>query len=309
MCSACGEKSDAAKKCRNCLCVWYCDKKCQNKHWKAHKKECKAIKMILDGRGGKLNVGTEEDLGPLPDLPPREECPLCMHVLPLHPQLSAYSTCCGKTLCCGCDDRHKMKTGGQQTCAFCRTAAPESDEEILTQMHKRVEHKDSSALYMMAMKYKDGYRGLQVDDAKCIELLRESADLGYPEAHYQLGVLHRRGEMGLEQNQEEARKYFKEAAEGGYLLALINLALIEHENGDYVAAMRHLLMSASGGYRTSMECLFGCFEDGLLRHDDLAETMQAFYRARAEMKNECRDEYIAYLKSTGENTEEYEDFM
>ena len=61
-CSACGEKSDTLKKCRNCKCVWYCDKDCQNKHWKEHKRDCKRIKKELDKRGGKLDIGNEEDI-------------------------------------------------------------------------------------------------------------------------------------------------------------------------------------------------------------------------------------------------------
>ena len=75
LCSACETKSDALKKCRNCKCVWYCDKDCQNKHWKEHKKECKRIKKILGKRGGKLDIGIgiEKDVGPLGKLPPREE--------------------------------------------------------------------------------------------------------------------------------------------------------------------------------------------------------------------------------------------
>ena len=65
MCSACGKKSSTLMKCRACKCVWYCDKDCQNKHWKEHKTECKPIKKELDKRGGKLDLGTEEDIGPL----------------------------------------------------------------------------------------------------------------------------------------------------------------------------------------------------------------------------------------------------
>ena len=48
------------------------------------------------------------------------------------------------------------------------------------------------------------------------------------------------------------------------------------------------------------------FEVGMLRHADLAETTQAFYRARAEMKSDDRDQYIKHLKETGEYNEEYE---
>ena len=57
---------------------------------------------------------------------------------------------------------------------------------------------------------------------------------------------------------------------------------------------------------SSMEILILCFEDGLLRHGDLAETLQAFYFARAEMRSDDRDSYIEYLKMTGVYKEEYE---
>ena len=55
-----------------------------------------------------------------------------------------------------------------------------------------------------------------------------------------------------------------------------------------------------------MEGLIECFEDGLLHHGDLAETLRAFYLARAEMKSDDRDEFIEYLKENGEYKEEYE---
>ena len=55
LCSACGKESSAPQKCGACRCVWYCNKECQNKHWKVHKKECKRIKKELDKRGGKLD--------------------------------------------------------------------------------------------------------------------------------------------------------------------------------------------------------------------------------------------------------------
>ena len=214
MCSACETKSDALMKCRACKCVWYCDKKCQNKHWKEHKKECKQIKKELDKRGGKLDVGTELDIGPLEKMPPREECPICMRALPLHECLHSYFSCCGKVVCCGCDHQHQMKsTERVTTCAFCRTPAPDSDEEIVAQLGKRAELKDPDALRNLAMSYGSGRNGLSVDQAKCVELLRESAGVGFPAAQYNLGKHYHFGEMGIEQNVEEALKYFTEAAE------------------------------------------------------------------------------------------------
>jgi TPR repeat protein len=179
-------------------------------------------------------------------------------------------------------------------------------EEILARASKRVESKDASAMNNMAMVYGFGFHGVPVDQAKCIDLLRESADLGCPGARYQLGCFHDDGEMGLEQNEEKALKYYREAAEDGHVIAINNLASVEGRNGDPVAAMRHYRLSASGGLRVSMENLIEHFDDGLLHHGDLAETLRAFYVARAEMKSEDRDQYIKHLKMIGEYNAEYD---
>ena len=309
LCSACGKKSDTLKKCNGCKCVWYCDKKCQNKHRKEHKNECRRIKKVLDKRGGKLDLGTELDLCPIGKVPPREECPICMQVLPIHVQLRTYFACCGKTLCGGCNFQHQMKSeeeGVPPTCAFCRTPLPESDEEVLARLRKRVKCNDPQAIQSIALKYGNGLNGLQVDQDKCIDLLRKSAGLGYPLAQYQLGYFHDDGDMGLEQNEEEALKYYKEAAEGGQVLARHDLSCAEAQNGDPVAAMRHCRLSASAGFRLSMKKLVECFEKGILHHGDLAETLQNMYLARAEMKSKDRDQFIKYLKETGKYLEAYD---
>ena len=151
-----------------------------------------------------------------------------MQVLPVHERLHFYSVCCGKIICGGCEHQHQtknkewaakrgQKTVPRQTCAFCRTTAPGCAEEALARLSKRVELKDPNALRCMAMENGNGGLGLPVDQAKCIELLRESAGLGFPSAQYHLGSFYRFGEMGLEQNEEEALKYLEEAAEGGHL--------------------------------------------------------------------------------------------
>ena len=307
LCSACGKKSDTLKMCTACKCVWYCDKDCQKRHHREHRRECKLIKTILDNRNGVLTLGTEKDIGPLGKVPPREECPICMHVMPIHESLSTYAACCGKTLCCACDLQHEIKNGeGADTCPFCRTELPETDDEMLAQLRKRVELKDPEALRKMAMHCGIGRLGLPVDQAKCIELMRQAADLGDPIAQCQLGICHHDGKMGAEQNKEEALKYWEKAAEGGHLIAGYNLGCIKNKNGDQVAAMRHWRVSASGGSKRSMEALIKRFEAGFLQHQDLAETMRAFYRSGVEMKSRERDQYIEHLKTTGEYNAEYD---
>ena len=195
---------------------------------------------------------------------------------------------------------------GVRTCAFCRTTLPESDEEILARLSKRVERKDPKALASLAMNYGNGLHGLAVDQAKCVELLRQSAGLGYPDAQYQLAAFYHVGEMGLEQNDEEDLKYTKKAAKGGQLSSLHNLGATEGGNGDRAAAMRHWRLSASGGLKVSMDSLITCFEYGWLHHADLAESLKAFYLARAELGSEDRDQYIAYLKRTGKYEEVFD---
>jgi hypothetical protein len=319
LCSACGKKSDALQKCRACKCVWYCDKDCQNRHWKEHKKECKRIMKELDKRGGKLDLGNEVDLGTLPVLPPQEECPICMRALPLNTPLQNYASCCGKTFCAGCNFQHEFqarKVNAERaqmqqppvprTCAFCRAPFSKADEELVAQRRKRVKYNDPCAMHNLALDHGFGRHGLPVDQAKCIDLLRQSAGLDFPPAQYQLGAFHYTGDMGLEQSEEEAIKCWEKAAEGGDVHALHNLGCIEHDNGDNVAAMHHWRLSASEGFRFSMGRLIECFEKGLLHHGELAETIQAMYYARAELKSEDRDKYIEHLKMRGEYDEGFD---
>jgi hypothetical protein len=230
-----------------------------------------------------------------------------MRILPIHEGLLLHAACCGKTICGGCDFQHQETwTSGKRTCAFCRESIAKIDEEILAQVHKRVELKDPVALCGMAHAYGEGELGLSVDQAKCIDLLRQAADLGLPSAHYELGNFHHEGVMGLEQDDANAKMHWEKAAEGGHLVSRFNVGFIEYKNGDLVASMRHLRLSASGGHKPSMNILIACFELGLLHHGDLAEAVRAMYLARAEMRSEDRDKYIDYLKRTGEWEEQYD---
>jgi hypothetical protein len=112
--------------------------------------------------------------------------------------------------------------------------------------------------------------------------------------------------MGLEQNEEEALKLFTRAVAGGDLPARHFLACAKGRNGDRAVAMRHWRSSASGGLRVSMEALIAGFEERLLHHADLAETLQAFYLARAELWSVGRERYIAHLKMIGKYKEEFD---
>ena len=148
--------------------------------------------------------------------------------------------------------------------------------------------------------------GMRLNEAKCIHLLREAADLGCPVAQYKLGNYYDNGEMGLKENVEEARKYDEKAAEGGNVVARYSLGITDGRNGNDVAAMRHFRLSASGRYRKPMNALIVCFEVGLLHHRDLFETIRVFYRSRGEMRSDDRDKYIEFMKETGRYEADYD---
>ena len=196
---------------------------------------------------------------------------------------------------------------GPSTCAFCREPIPHTDEEVLMLTRKRVERKDPRSMFSMAMNYANGWLGLSVDQSKCIELLRQSADLGCSVAHYQLATYHRKGEMGLEHNEEEVSKYLEKAAEGGHIKSQNMLGYREGGHGNHVAAMRHFRFAASAGYKPSMDMLIKYFERGDLHHRDLSQTLQNHYHARAEMKSKERDIIVEYLKMIGEYEAKFDD--
>ena len=111
-----------------------------------------------------------------------------------------------------------------------------------------VKGNDPCAMHTLAFGYGLGHYGLPVDQAKSIDLLRQSAGHGYPPAQYKLGNNHLNGDMGFEQNEEEELRYMEKAAEGGHLIARHNIGCAEGSNGNHAAAMRNLRLAASGGY-------------------------------------------------------------
>lgn len=99
-CSACGKTGVAnqdVKQCNGCKCVWYCGAACQRAHWKAHKKECKLIGLIVkDKERAKLGSPPQkpdsdhegDDMERDGDAalfaqPTRNDCDICMRVLPV----------------------------------------------------------------------------------------------------------------------------------------------------------------------------------------------------------------------------------
>ena len=67
--------------------------------------------------------------------------------------------CCGKRICSGCIFAPVYDHEGNllaETCPFCRMPTPETDEEIMDRMKKRIEVGDAQLIYLLAgLKFKD----------------------------------------------------------------------------------------------------------------------------------------------------------
>ena len=309
-CSACGTTDGTLKQCAACLCVFYCGRKCQLDHRAVHKKDCKRIKKILEKRGSQY-VERAEPLDPLneDDLPPTEECPICM--LPLPPQTSWHSlmSCCGKTICAGCAHEEKYVTLMEQTrnsatelihwdskCAFCRAPTPDGEVDIFKRVMERAD--DVESIYYVGEQYMKGSL-VPRDYAKGVELFTRAANLGDGEACYELGWLYLEGKYGVSCDKAKAMLYFKRAAQKGYIEALMDLGDFEYQDNNVRAAMKHWRIAAARGDENSVTKLIGCFELEKLLHSDLSWCLQAKDKVFIETKSEQRTEYEKYKKEFG----------
>ena len=159
-CANCGKGEESTgdlKECSACKMVKYCNRDCQIAHRPQHKKACKK-------RAAKLH---DEALFKQPPL--LDDCPICMLPLPSMTSGRLYLECCGKILCKGCIHAVAIRDRHEQKCAFCRTPAPKSNQEVVKRIKKREKVDDSNAIYNIGCYYNEG--------------------LGNPEVNF----LHRRG--------------------------------------------------------------------------------------------------------------------
>ena len=207
--------------CDGCQSVRYCSDKCREDHREEHEEECKNRKAWLHDR--KLFTQPDEThLG---------ECPICFLPRPIDRLKSAFQTCCSNYICNGCAYSHRRSSGGRN-CPFCREPSADDDGEEMKRLMKRVEANDPAALFQ-----KGDYDG-------AFEYLTNAAELGFAEAHNNLGVAYRDGE-GVEKDEDKAVYHFEKAAICGNPDARHNLAAIEEKNGNIERSVKHLIIAAN----------------------------------------------------------------
>ena len=313
-CASCGKTGNGLKRCTACKSVWYCGVNCQIDHRKSHKKECRRIKKELEARekeeeGRESDSATKKERFSLFNPMPREECPICMVVMPLNSSMQTYMQCCGKVICSGCIYAHQMANldiddGAGDTCPFCRYPAPDSDdshEEIIKCLMARVKIDDALAIVQLANHYCVGEFGLPVDRAKAIRLLEQAADLGCASANCSLAALYFQGDDGglLKTDQQKAKLHWEFAAKKGDPDAHFRIGLIEWDNGNHDIGIRHVRISAQLGSKKSVDFLREMAKRGNLSKEELEESEKACNVAIEAMRTEERDQHILYLKDIG----------
>ena len=181
-CSNCGKTGDDLKGCNSCRCIRYCSAKCQKKHWKHHKADCRRIKAALSDETRTedycvdLTEARADSSGLFDQPPPPPECAICMMPVPCDDGVtSSKAPCCGTITCNACymesvkakeivnmKRAQKKQSPLPHCCEFCRAPAPigigVSDSELVSFSLKAItakaEKNDPEAVYQLTVTQK-----------------------------------------------------------------------------------------------------------------------------------------------------------
>ena len=286
-CASCGiaEVGEVKlNKCTACHLVRYCGVKCQRDHRPHHKRACKK-------RAAELR---EEILFKQPESSHLGDCPICFLPLPIDENKFTIMECCSKTVCDGCYHSnmiHELKGKIREKCPFCRSPAPDTHEEAMKNLIKRVEANDSVAFYQMGWGFNrdENYKS-------SFEYFSKGAELGDIESHYELSLLYRDGE-GVEKDEKKRVYHLEVAAIGGHPTARYYLGCVEEENGRMDRSVKHWIIAAKLGHEPSMDLLKLCYRDGLIGKDDFAAALRAHQTAVDDVKSAQREAAEAFHAS------------
>ena len=288
LCASCGTAEIDDTKLMKCACklVKYCSVKCQRDHRPQHKKECK--KRVAELR--------DELLFEQPEGNHFGDCPICCLPLPYDSGKFCLNPCCCKRICNGCDlanKRREYEGRLQNTCPFCREALPETDEEEIEQVKKRIEANDPLALCNMgADKYTKG------EYKAAFEYWTRAAAVGDAAAHYHLSIMYDEGK-GVEKEKKKQMQHSKEAAISGHPIARHNLGCWEARNDRVDRAAKHFIIAARLGDDKSLEFVKELYKAGIVSKDDFTAALRGYQAALAAAKSPQREEAAEIEKKLG----------
>ena len=135
-----------------------------------------------------------------------------------------------------------------------------------------------------------GEHGMEKDVSRAIELWSEAAELGSVDAISNMGDAYFSGKWGVSQNRARGIHYWELAAMKGDAESRHNLGAIEESSGNHHRALRHYLISAKLGEKSSLDAIKAMFHDGLATKAQYVEALKGYQNAAQEMKSPQRDE-------------------
>eukprot|EP00985_Skeletonema_marinoi_P013563 scaffold6749_cov89-Skeletonema_marinoi.AAC.2 len=202
-------------------------------------------------------------------------------------------SCCGKSICDGCDYANRSRETASSlhhVCLFCRQPRSTTKEDYHLQIKKRAAANDPVAIHKMAWKH---YEEDDYDTA--FEYWTKAAELGNASAHYNLSHLYQKGE-GVEKDENRGLYHLVEAAIAGHPNARYNLAVNEERNCRFDRAVKHFIIAANLGHDGSIQALKGCSKHGDVSKEDFAGALRAHYAAVDATKSPQRDAAEAFAE-------------
>ena len=289
-CANCGKKgSDVINTCNKCKSVMYCNAACKKKHRHKYKKHCEEHLRLAAEQAAKLH---DEKLFKQPPLP-FDDCPICFLRMPSLISGSVYMTCCGKVICYGCIHAVQTRTEKHSLCAFCRTPNPNSNEDDIIRLEKRVKLGDALAMYNIGGKYFNGDDGFPQNYIKALELWHQAGELGYAPAYTNIGACYDYG-LGVQIDKKKAQHYFELSAMAGNEVARNNLGVCERKAGNIVRAIKHFTIAAEGGEAESVKNIQNLFLNGYATKEDYTKALFAYQSYLREIRSAQRDEAAAF---------------
>ena len=281
-CANCGkreEEEQKLKKCSACQSVKYCCVECQIAHRPQHKKACK--KIVAELYEERLFNDVES-----------EDCPICMVPLPcVEDDENTFKSCCGQIICDGCIYAMHLdacEKGVEDCCAFCRTPLTTSMEIGTIRLKKLMAAGNPHAFNKVATCYFLGSLGFPQDAVKANELYFKAGELGSAEAYTNLACNYEMG-RGVEIDFKKAKHYYELAAMNGCIQARRQLGGIETQNGNVTRGMKHFLIAARAGDKTSLDTVQASYPLGWVTKDDYANALRGYQKRRDDVKSEQRD--------------------
>ncbi len=226
----------------------------------------------------KLGLSDDDSLFDTP--PPMSECPICFLPLPIEDDAYVNKSCCGKTICDGCEQAHRATVETENSCPFCRKSESRPVHETMALIKKRMELNDAENTFCLGCFYEGGMNGLPMDPHKAHQLYVRAAELGSPRACTNAANGYSAGDV-VEKDDTKAMYYYEKGAKLGQVKARYTLGEFAAYHGEWDLAHRHYKISACAGFQRALDRIAENYKQGMIGKEVYTDCLRASQQAKA----------------------------